>query len=176
MPKTRKERKKAAKTNYLAGKARKSYTHGSTLNSSLEEDAEQPGPSGVRDAVCAKYRPRRSHYSVSFKGLIHQGSELKKRKHLNPHPKRPDTIHYRNVKSQNDWICENLFDPMGNYLFCCACIRISLGISRQRIARQRAIKRKQSEEPLRTMTKVEVEKERVSDYVVMPASREICSI
>ena len=33
--------------------------------------------------------------------------------------------------------------------------------------------RKQSEEPLRTMTKLAVEEERVSDYVVMPASLEI---
>ena len=186
MPKTstRKSRRKESKTNYLSGKARKSYKQGSTLNQSLEEDAshgstlnrsleEDAETSEARDTVCVKCRPILSHYADTFKGLVHQGSELKKRKKLNPHPKRLDTVHYRNLKKQNDWIRENMFDPMGNYLFCCSCIRASLGVSRQRIARQRAIKRKQSEEPLRTMTKVEVEEDRVSEYVVMPASLDI---
>lgn len=64
---------------------------------------------------------------------------------------------------------------MGNYLFCCSCIRASLEISRQRLARQRAIKRKQSQEPLRTLTKLAVEEERLSHYmyVVMAAFLEI---
>ena len=95
---------------------------------------------------------------------------MKKRKHLNPDPKRPDTMHYRDLNRQNEWIRENLFDPMENYLYCSPCIRTTFGISRQRLSRQRAIKRKQSQEPLREMTKVEVEEERVSEYVVMPAS------
>ena len=87
--------------------------------------------------------------------------------------KRPDTTHYRNLNRQNDWIRENLFDPMGNYLYCCPCIRASLRVSRQRLARQRGIKRRQFQEPLRDMTKAEVEEESVSEYVVMPASLEI---
>ena len=62
---------------------------------------------------------------------------------------------------------------MGNYLYCSPCIRTTFGISRRRLTRQRAVKRKQSEEPLREMTKVEVEEERVSEYVVMPASLDI---
>lgn len=41
------------------------------------------------------------------------------------------------------------------------------------MARQRAIKRRQSQEPLRDITKAEVEEQRVSEYVVMPASLEI---
>ena len=52
-----------------------------------------------------------------------------------------------------------MFDAMGNYLFCCACVRIAFGISKQRIARQRVIKRKQFKEPLQSMSKGEVEKE-----------------
>lgn len=35
------------------------------------------------------------------------------------------------------------------------------------------MKRKQSEEPLREMAKVEVEEERVCEYIVMPASLDI---
>ena len=91
----------------------------------------------------------------------------------NPHPKRVDTIHYRDIIRQNERMRENLYDPMGNYLFCSSCICASLGVSKQRIARQRAMKRKQSQEPIRSMTKEEVEKERVSDYVIMPLNLDI---
>ncbi len=178
MPKTstRKERRRELRANYLSGRGRMSYIHGPTLNSSLEEDEPQPGqngagPSGASSrGVCVKCRPILSRYSDIFKGLVHQGSELKKKKHLNPHPKRPEMTHYRDVKRQNDWLREHVFDPMGNYLYCCPCIRASFGVSGQRLARQRNIKRKQSQEPLRDMSKAEVEEERVSEYVVMPAS------
>ena len=66
-----------------------------------------------------------------------------------------------------------MFDPMGNYLFCSPCIRKSLGVSQQRLSRQRAIKRKQSQETLLNMTKAEAEAGRVTECVVMPASLEI---
>ena len=56
-------------------------------------------------------------------------------------------------------------------LFVYTCI--ALGVSRQRLARQRCIKRKQSQEPLHDMTKAEVEEKRVSEYVVLPASLDI---
>ena len=49
----------------------------------------------------------------------------------------------------------------------------SLGISQQRISHQRAIRQKQSQEPLRNMTKAEVEEDRVSEYIVMPAAVDI---
>ena len=215
MPKTstRKERKRELKTNYLLGKGRKSYTRRPTLDRSLEEDAEQPGPSGLSASggvssgggvsesggvspsggegasgiestnggvglrggasrgesssgganssggessnVCPKCRPVLSLYSDIFKYLTHHRSELKRRKHLNPHPKQPDMPHYHDLNRQNEWIRENVFDLMGNYLFCSPCIRKSLGVSPQRLCRQRAIKRKQLQEPLRNMTKAE---------------------
>ena len=82
-------------------------------------------------------------------------------------------MHYRDVKRQNDWLRENMFDAMGNYLFCCACVRIAFGISKQRITRQRAIKRKQFKEPLQSMSKAEVEKERLGEYVVMPKDLDV---
>ena len=112
MPKTRKEIRRGVRDNYLAGRARKSYRHGPTLNSSFEE---QPSPSETASArralsstgCCAKCRPILSRYSEIFKGLTHRGSELKKRKRLNPDPKRPDTTHYRDLNRQNEWIREN---------------------------------------------------------------------
>lgn len=62
---------------------------------------------------------------------------------------------------------------MGNYLFDSACIRAAFGLSKQRLAHQRAIKRKQSQEPIREMTKSDIEKDRVSEYVVMPGDKEM---
>ena len=110
------------------------------LRSSLNEDAVQAGPSGLGTAsgvqasrqgtrTCPKCSPILSWYTDIFKGLIHQGTELKKRKRANPHPKRIDTIHYRDIIRQNEWMRENLYNPMGNYLFCSSCICASLGVS-----------------------------------------------
>ena len=108
-----------------------------------------------------------------FVELTHRGSDLKKRKHARSNPKRPNSVPYRDIKRQNDWISENLFDPMGNYLFDNACIRAALGVSKQRLTRLRGVKRKQSKEPLRDMMKADVEKERISEYVVMPSDKEM---
>ena len=72
--------------------------------------------------------------------LVHQGLELKKKKKVNHHPKHPG-IHFRDMKRQNNWLRENVFDALENYLFCCACIRATFGISKQQIACQKAIKR-----------------------------------
>jgi len=63
---------------------------------------------------------------------------------------------------------------MGNYLFDSACIRAAFSLSKQRLARQRAIKRKQSQEPIREMTKSDIEKDHVSEYVVMPTISVVC--
>lgn len=170
MPKqtTRQGRRAEQRQNYLAGKARRSYRRRADLDASLEES----GQSEVREdfaRVCAKCRPILSLYKDLFIELTQRGSKLKKRKHAYPSPKC--SVPYRDIKKQNEWIRENIFDPMGNYLFDCACVVAALNVSRQRLARQRAIKRKQSCEPLRDMTKSEVEKERVSEYVVMPVDK-----
>ena len=77
---TRKSRRRELKDNYLSGRARKRYTHGPTLNSSLQEDVdfEQPLPSGTNasvpgesSSVCLKCRPILSRYSDILKGRIH---------------------------------------------------------------------------------------------------------
>ena len=108
-----------------------------------------------------------------FVELTHRGSDLKKRKHARPNPKRPNSVPYRDIKRQNDWLTENVFDPMGNYLFDSACIRAALGISKNRLTRLRGVKRAHSGKPLRSMPKADVEKERASVYVVMPSDKEM---
>ena len=90
---------------------------------------------------------------------------------VNPRSKRPTT-------SQNEWLRDCFFDAMGNYLFCSNCIRSAFGWTPQRIARQRSIKRKQSEstQPLRETTKAEVEIHKLGDFIVMPDGVDICFI
>ena len=170
--KSRKGRRHEQRGNYLDGNARRSYERRSTLDTSLEEDGREQTRTDFEE-VCSKCRPILSLYKDLFVGLTHRGSDLKKRKHARPNPKRPNSIPYRDIKKQNDWISENVFDPMGNYLFDSACIRAALGISKNRLTRLRKVKQAQSREPLRNMTKADVEKERVSQYVVMPSDKEM---
>ena len=89
--------------------SRKSYKRRSALNVGLDEDGQANGQPETRPEsgyMCAKCRLILSRYEGIYKSLIHQGSELKKRKHVNPHPKPPDFVHYRDLKRQNEWpIC-----------------------------------------------------------------------
>ena len=105
---------------------------------------------------------------------MRHGTDLKKAKSTNPYPKNPDRSHYRNVKAQNEWLRNNIFDPMGNYLFCAKCLKCAFRISPQCLARQRLTKRKQSMDPLEEMTKPDVQRQKLEGYVVMPDRVDIC--
>ena len=89
--------------------------------------------------VCAQCYPVLSRHADTFKDMVHQGTELKKKKKINPYPKRPESelVHYCDITKQNEWLRENVFDSLGNYLYFCSCIRASLEISKDRIAHQR---------------------------------------
>ena len=83
-------------------------------------DIEEVQPTGHQESrqgnpndVCPKCAPILLRYTKIFKSLVHQGTELKKRKKANPNPKRAG-IPYREVKRQNDWLQGNVFDAMGN--------------------------------------------------------------
>ena len=56
---------------------------------------------------------------------------------------------------------------MGNYLFCARCVCTAFHISSQRLARQRAVERAESQSPMVEMVKLQVEDERLGQYVVM---------
>ena len=97
MPKSakRKERRQEQKASYL------SYKHRSALNVGLDEDGRanrQPEIRPDSGYMCAKCRLILSRYEGIYKSLIHQRSELNKRKHANPRPKRPDFAHYRGLE------------------------------------------------------------------------------
>ena len=57
---------------------------------------------------------------------------------------------------------------MGNYLYCSACVCAALGVSQKRVARQRRIKTQMYQHPVVEMTKLQVEKQRLGEYIVMP--------
>ena len=104
-----------------------------------------------------------------------QGTELKRRKLINPHPKQPDKEQYRDLVKQNEWLRNNVFDSLGNYIFCSRCVHHALGVLYQRLSRQRSIKRWESSESICSMTKSEVE-ERLGEWVVMPPGCEMSFI
>lgn len=143
-PKTRKEQREVQKKNYIAGKARRPYSHTPTLDKSLEEDGNSD--SSVEDVpsannVCPRCLPILVRYKEVFEGLTQHGPKLKRCKTINPHPSKPERAHYRDLVKQNDWMRENLLDGMGNFLFCARCICSAFSISQQHLCRQREIKR-----------------------------------
>ena len=168
-PTTRKERRKRIRENYLVGRSSRPYHHTPTLRRSLEEGSEA-GPS---TEACSRCHPVLQRYKPQFDQLVQQGSALKKRKKQHPHVKRLQTSPYRDLNVQNVWLRNNIFDSMGNYLFCGECVRKMFHVSSQRLSRQRRIKQSQNQEPTKEMKKSEVEQERLSDYVVMPQDCEI---
>ena len=89
-----------------------------------------------------------------------QGTELKRQKLINPYPKQPEKEQYRDLVKQNEWLRNDVLDSLGNYIFCSHCVHHALGVSYQRLSRQRSVKRRESSEPIRSMTKSEVEEER----------------
>ena len=117
-PTTRKERRKQQRDNYLTAKASRSYNHTPVLRQSFDD--ENHGRSS--DETWSKCFPVLGHYKVQFEQLVHQGSTHKTCKSRNPHPKRVDTQPYRDLNTQNTWLRCNIFDAIGNYMFCGWCI------------------------------------------------------
>ena len=62
---------------------------------------------------------------------------------------------------------------MGNYLFCHAYIMKALHVSTQRLSRQRKVKRNQFQRHVARMTKEDVDKEKVSTFILMSEAVEM---
>lgn len=170
-PKTRKERRAKRKKHYMNGVARRPHNHTRLLQTSFEEEREDSSSSASSPVACPQCSPILSRYSAMFKGLVHQGTELKKRKKINPAPKRSEDelTHYRDITGQNEWLRANMFDSLGNYLYCYNCLISSFGISKERLTRQQKIKREEVQHPIVQMSKSDVEERRLGNYVIMPA-------
>ena len=177
MPKTRRERRKARKDAYLDGRARKPHHHTPVLKRALKESRRSSSigesPSTSSTSICLQCKPVLSRYIDTFKGMVHQGTELKRKIAINPHPKKSDMTHNRDLVNQNEWLRQNMFDSLGNYSYCCECIRLAFGISKDRISRQRNIKCLQSQQPIVEMAKSDIEKQRLGAFVLMPPHLDI---
>lgn len=162
---------------FLEGSARKPYSSvvsQSSLDGSLSSASD--GKTPPSPDACNSCAPVLQKYEETFKGLLRQGSELKRRKIISPHPSKPNFQHYRDIVKQNEWLRNNIFDPMGNFLFCTKCIRTTLGISSKRLSRLRTQKRAQFNEPIREMSKSAVEEGKLGPYVVMPPGCDIAFV
>lgn len=166
MPKTRKEQREEFTQAYLDERARRPHSHSRTIRRSLEDRG-----TGTR-GVCAQCDPVLSRHVSEFKGMVHTGSEYKRRKAIHPYSKKTEFIHYRDIVCQNKWLKCNMFHSLGNYLYCSACIRSAFGVSSTRLTHLRNVKCKECSFPATHMTKLEVEEQRLGQYVVMPASLE----
>ena len=157
--KTRDERRKERSNNYLGGKARKAFFR--TLQSNVKKPQKHR-------AHCWTIYAQNAY--LFFLGLqicswsLLTGSNLKRVKHINPSPIHPDGKHYRDIKCQNEWLQQNIFDVMGNYLFYCSGVRSAFHISKQTRAQQRNVQRQASATPLIDRKKSDAEQQRLPVY------------
>ena len=179
---TQANRRDEKRQRYLKGVSRKPHRVSKELGWSFEDSdsAREPSlsnsnsmschsePSQWNRNVCKSCAPVLQKYADAFASMKRQVSELKKRKSINPQPKKAEPQRYRDLVKQNEWLRSNIFDAVGNYLFCCRCVHHALGISFQRLSRQRKVKRSQYAEPLRSILKSEVKEKNLSQYVIMP--------
>ena len=91
----------------------------------------------LAEGVCKRCTPVLCKCVIDFNKQTHRGSA--RRQHINPALRKPDTQHYWYFKKQNEWLRENMFDALGNYLYCSPCICNAFGISTQRLARQQNV-------------------------------------
>lgn len=117
------------------------------------------------EGVCSTCTSGLSGIASGFRKLKHQRTELKKRKTKTLTHKRE---HYRDINAQNEWLRGNVFDSMGNYLFCHSCIKKALKVSSQQLTQQRNIKQKVFQQPVTQMLKNEITDKKLSSFVVMP--------
>ena len=141
MPKTCKERRKDSKKIYLDGRARNPHRHTPTLGKALTDsyssdsetgekmDSSFEGSSDSFLGICSQCDPVLSRYRDIFLKMVHQGSELKRKKAIHPNPKKDDAIPSRDVVKQNEWLRQNCYDSLGNYLYCNNCIQSALGLT-----------------------------------------------
>ena len=120
---SRKRRRDVAFDNYMEGISRKAYR----VKQDIEDAQMRMGsPPTLSVKVCHSYSNPLSCIKEMFNGLKRQGSDLRKRRgehtrrHI--HDSRLRTNSYRNLVLQNEWLRANIFDTMGNYLFCQECV------------------------------------------------------
>lgn len=97
-----------------------------------------------------------------FNSFVSSGSDL--RRHMKAYS-RPHGSVYRNIKEQNNFLMNTVFDGSVNYIYYRDCIRTVFDVGTARLARIRKVVQEQTSQPL-----LQVEKEKVLRYsdVVLP--------
>ena len=103
MPKSRREKRIKKKDTYLDGRARKPHQHTPVLKRAFDE-SKSPLNAACSKQVCSQCKPVLSMYADIFMSLVHQGSDLKRKRAINPHPVKTDVTHYRDLVRQNEWL------------------------------------------------------------------------
>ena len=110
-------------------------------NADADGDADD-----VVDAPRAKRKPGKgacgcrtvlAAHKASFDAMQVSSKTLKKRQRYKP---ASDTRQYRDMNAQNNWLLANVFDSVGNYLYCMTCIVDVLGVNNKRLTRLRKMK------------------------------------
>lgn len=76
----------------------------------------------------------------------------------------------RNIHAQNKWLRQNIFDSLGNYIYCQQCVQSVLEVNSDRLANQRKIKRSLAFSSIVEMKKCEVEEKNLRCDVMLPES------
>jgi len=116
----RKRRRETAFDSYMDGKSRKAYPR-------LQKDIADAYntmdlPPHLSAKVCSTCSQALSRIKQMFNGLK-RGSDLRRRRGTTLGSTQPQ---YRNLV-QNEWLRGNVFDSMGNYLFCQECVCCTTG-------------------------------------------------
>ena len=136
---------------YMSDKSIKAYKTSADIDTSQKQQSSPPTlPATVRYR-CSEPLAR---IKSMFSGLKRQGSDVIRRcaqerararvrgrggargrgRGVVVREENEEQPYYRNVVLQNEWLRGNMFDAMGNYLFCQECIVGALNISKQRLA------------------------------------------
>ena len=146
---------------YMDGRSRKAYK----LRKDIDTAQKCMGPPPhMPEQVCHTCTVALFRVQLSLFGLKRQGSEIKRRRV----PTNEDKQHYRNLVARYEWLCANVFDATGNYLFCQQCITAALQISKQRLVGQRCVKRNQYQKPVVEMSMENARAEKLNSFVLMP--------
>ena len=165
----REKRRNDSVKKFLNGEARKPYVLREDISCGLKDQASNrfgEESESIKSSSCA-CQETLGKFTDSFNRMLHTGQKLVNRASI----QQPKTANkkYRNIKQQNKWLLDNVFDSYGNYLFCFSCIKNILDVGGKRLHRLREIKRQQAKVPTIRLRKDQVSTEQTCN-VVPPAT------
>lgn len=152
--------------NFLSGKSRRAYSLREDIARGLKDDQINSCTNDVLKSTAGfscSCRETLERFTDMFNNMLHTGTALVKRA-SEQQPKKSNKK-YRDLKKQNEWLLENVFDIHGNYLFCVSCIIEILNVHASRLHRLRKIKREQANILIRRVRKQDVQKEQIQNIV-----------